>query len=63
MVQLIRVVDSSQNEYCLEVITPRSSIEELNAYHLNSDGTGRTPLGRMMAYLGIAGLAAIIPSF
>src|SRR5690242_10702311 len=31
MVQLIRVVDSSQNEYCLEVITPRSSIEELNA--------------------------------
>jgi hypothetical protein len=56
LVQLIRVVDSSQNEYCLEVVTPRSSIEELNARHLNPDGTGRTSLGRMMAYLGIAEL-------
>jgi hypothetical protein len=63
IVQLIRVVDSSQNEYCLEVITPRSSIEDLNAYHLNPDGTGRTPLGRMMEYLGIAGLHQLSPVF
>jgi hypothetical protein len=63
MIQLIRVVDSSQNEYCLEVITPRSSIEDLNAYHLNPDGTGCTPLGRMMAYLGIAGLHQLSPVF
>jgi hypothetical protein len=63
MVQLIRVVDSSQNEYCLEVITPRSSIEDLNAYHLNSKDTGPTALGRMMTYLGIKGLQQLSPVF
>src|ERR1041384_2719540 len=30
-IQLIRVVDSSANEYCLEVITPNTPIEELEA--------------------------------
>ena len=35
MVQLIRVVDSSNNEYCVEVITPNSDINALNSYHLS----------------------------
>lgn len=59
MVQLIRVADSSQNEYCLEVITPHSSIDELNRRHLNADGTGRTSLGRMMQYLGMRELSGL----
>jgi hypothetical protein len=63
MIQLIRVVDSSQNEYCLEAITPRSAIEELNTRHINPDGKGRTALGRLMVYLGIEGLHKLSPVF
>jgi len=55
-IQLIRVVDSSKNQYCLEVITPRTPIEELTARHISPDGLPRTPLGKMMKYLGIARL-------
>src|ERR1700674_1038054 len=50
--QLVRVVDSNQNEYCLEVITPRASMDALNARHFASDGTPLTALGRMTASLG-----------
>src|SRR5580658_5194519 len=53
LVQLIRVVDSSENEYCFEVITPNTPIEDLEARHLDSQGVGKTPLGRMMNYLGV----------
>lgn len=63
MIQLIRVVDSNQEEYCLEAVTPRSSIEGLNTRHLDSNGTGRTALGRMMAYLGVEGLHKLSPVF
>jgi hypothetical protein len=59
LVQLIRVVDSSQNEYCLEVITPNTPIEELESRHLDARGKGRTPLGRMMEYLGVKTLKAL----
>jgi hypothetical protein len=59
LVQLIRVVDSSENEYCLEVITPNTPIEALEARHLDSDGNGITPLGRMMNYLGATNLKAL----
>ena len=52
MIQLIRVVDSNQDEYCLEALPPVESIERLNSRHLHPDGAGRTPLGRMMAYFG-----------
>src|SRR6267142_2904986 len=31
LVQLIRVVDSSNNEYCLEAITPSADIQKLTA--------------------------------
>jgi hypothetical protein len=63
LVQLIRVVDSSENEYCLEVITPNTPIEDLEARHLNSDGKGKTPLGRMMNYLGAKSLKALSSVF
>ncbi len=59
LVQLIRVVDSSENEYCLEVVTPNTPIEELEARHLDAEGNGKTPLGRMMNYLGASSLKAL----
>ncbi len=53
LVQVIRVVDSSNNEYCLEVVTQRTAIALLHARHLDAAGHGRTALGRMMEYLGV----------
>src|SRR5437773_9678724 len=56
MVQLVRVVDSSNNEYCLEVVTPTTDRRAVNARHLNEDGTPTSALGRMMTKLGVRGL-------
>jgi hypothetical protein len=56
-VQLIRVVDSSRNEYCLEVITPRTATAELTKRHLSESGVAQTALGRMMKYLRISDLS------
>src|SRR6266536_717371 len=53
LVQLIRVVDSSNEEYCLEVITPRTPMRAIDERHIDPDGRGTTPLGRMMEALGV----------
>jgi hypothetical protein len=53
LVQIVRVVDSSNNEYCLEAITPTTSVSSLSARQFNADGSPCTPLGTMMAYLGV----------
>jgi hypothetical protein len=63
MIQLIRVVDSSQNEHSLEIIARNTSLEHLNRKHLNDNGTGRTPLGRMMEFLQIRSLSELSPVF
>ncbi|GMU22772.1 MAG: hypothetical protein AMXMBFR13_28560 [Phycisphaerae bacterium] len=51
MVQLVRVVDSSNNEYCLEVVTPTSDRSAVNSRHFNPEGAPKTALGQMMAKL------------
>lgn len=56
LVQLVRVVDSSNNEYCLEVVSPTTSVTALSARQFNADGTPRTALGKMMAYLRVGSL-------
>lgn len=56
LVQIVRVVDSNNKEYCLEAITPTTSISTLSAKQFNEDGSGRTALGEMMNYLGVATL-------
>ncbi len=56
LVQIVRVVDSSNNELCLDAITPTTKISYLNAKQFNTDGTPKTDLGKMMAYLGITKL-------
>jgi hypothetical protein len=56
LVQLIRVVDSNNNEYCLEAITPSTSVSVLSAKQFNNDGVPQTPLGKMMTDLGVSEL-------
>lgn len=51
MVQLVRVVDSSNNEYCLEVVTPTSDRVEVNARHFDAAGAPTTALGQMLTHL------------
>jgi hypothetical protein len=56
LVQLIRVVDSSNNEYCLEAISPTTPLEVLDMRQLEPDGSPRTALGEMMSFLGVSSL-------
>ena len=49
LVQVVRVVDSSNNEYCLEAITPTTNVTELSRKQFADN----TPLGKMMAFLGV----------
>jgi hypothetical protein len=56
LVQLVRVVDSSDNEYCLEAITPSTNTETLSQAQFNSDGEPQTALGQMMMDLGASTL-------
>jgi hypothetical protein len=58
MVQLVRVVDSSNNEYCLEAVTPSTSVERLSATQFDDDGRP-TALGEMMADLEVSSLPAL----
>ncbi len=51
MVQLVRVVDSSNNEYCLEAVTPTTDRAAVNARHFDESGAPKTALGQMVAKL------------
>lgn len=59
LVQLIRVVDSSNNEYCLEAITPSTDIESLVKSQFYEDGRPKTALGDMMGELGVNDLPSL----
>lgn len=61
LMQLVRVVDSSNNEYSLEVVTPSTSVHALSMSQFNPDGSPRTPLGELMAYLGVRKLNHLSP--
>ncbi len=63
LVNLVRVVDSSSNEYHLEAVTPNLTLKELNARQLDSSGTPLTALGRMMKYMQATSLADICQVF
>ena len=53
LIQLVRVVDSSNNEYCLEAVSPTTPIKMLNKRQFNRDGSPCTKLGEMMAFLDV----------
>ena len=55
LVQLIRVVDSSNNEYCLEAITPSTSVTRLSAAQF-ANHEPSTALGLLMRDLGVTAL-------
>jgi hypothetical protein len=59
LIQLIRVVDSSNNEYCLEAVSPTTPLEKLDKFQFNSDKTPRTALGKMMSFLGVDSLTKL----
>jgi hypothetical protein len=53
LVQLIRVVDSSNNEYCLEAITPTTDVARLSRAQFAANDRSPTALGEMMSDLGV----------
>jgi hypothetical protein len=55
LVQLIRVVDSSNNEYCLEAITPSTDVRRLSATQFEEPSA----LGEMMRDLEVADLPGL----
>ncbi|MFN3919548.1 MAG: hypothetical protein ACK4JF_04585 [Methylohalobius sp.] len=59
LIQLVRVVDSSNNEYCLEVVSPTTPIGKLDERQFDRNGTPCTALGEMMAFLGVESLPAL----
>jgi hypothetical protein len=59
LIQLIRVVDSSNNEYCLEAVSPTTPLEKLNARQFKSTGEPNSLLGEMMAHLGLRELQTL----
>jgi hypothetical protein len=59
LIQLVRVVDSSNNEYCLEAVSPTTPIAQLDARQFSADGTPQTALGELMAYVGVRSLTKL----
>ena len=54
LIQLVRVVDSSNNEYCIEAVSPTTPIEKLNKRQFEPDKNENIPaFGEMMQFLGV----------
>ena len=59
--QVVRVVDSSGKELCMEVVAPISDIDALSRRQFHEDGGPSTALGRMMHGLGVERLQDLSP--
>lgn len=59
LIQLVRVVDSSDNEYCLEAVSPTTPVEKLDRRQFADDGAPQTALGEMMHFLDVTTLPAL----
>ena len=53
LIQLVRVVDSSNNEYCLEAVSPTTPVQKLNDRQFSNGGDPATALGHMMDFLAV----------
>ena len=58
LVQVIRVVDSSRNEHCLDAVTPNTDVALLSSEQLPADGRA-TALGELMRDLGLGDLSKL----
>ncbi|MEZ4641592.1 MAG: DNA double-strand break repair nuclease NurA [Chloroflexota bacterium] len=58
LIQIVRVVDSSNNEHYLDVLTPSTDIDALNNTHLQKNGEP-TALGEMITALGLSHLSQL----
>jgi hypothetical protein len=57
LIQVLRVVDSSNNELFLDVISPTADVTKLSERQFRPDKSGKIPpLGRMMQFLGVKNL-------
>jgi len=61
IVQVIRVVDSSNNEYYMDVITPTTPIKNLNNKINDDSNVQFDALRRMMHFLGVSDLTQLSP--
>lgn len=65
LLQVVRVVDSTEQDHCLEVVATTSDLTVLRKRHLSDSGEAFTPLGRMMQTLDVKefhDLSSMIPS-
>ena len=58
LVQIVRVVDSSNNSYAVDVITPESDTRELSQRHMDDAGS---ELGKLMRLLEVESLWKLSP--
>lgn len=59
MLHLIRVVDSSKNEYCLEVMSASTDISQVDERLRSTDSQDRPPLSRLMEAMHVRSLAEL----
>jgi hypothetical protein len=59
LVQLIRVVDSSNNEYCLEAVSPTTPTDAVDRRHIDEEGKPITALAEMMNFLGVTSVSKL----
>jgi len=59
LIQIVRVVDSSNNELCLEVVSPTTPTKLLDERQLDAQGIPKSPLGQMMRFLGVRSLSEL----
>ena len=53
MVDVIRVVDSGDNQHCIEAVTPGMSVDNIDSRHFDASGAPVSALGRMMKALEV----------
>ena len=59
LVQLVRVVDSSDNEYWMDTVTASADLRALSKQQFDNAGAAHNPLGRMMKQLGVRTLSEL----
>ncbi len=59
LVQIVRVLDSSNNEYCLDAVSLTTPIDKLSRRQFSKNGSPETALGEMMHFLEVETLPSL----